>query len=343
MFRKHKARSSNLLFGIFRLLLSLIILATLLVGLLSAYKHFSGVDPLKLSPKSFSNTFMGILSEVKLFQDLQEQVGQKFPTQNIITDKIGIDSKDAPDSQPKVGKPKLILKFALLADSHNDNIFLKKALDQIGNNHSDVKFIIGLGDYSDVGTYDELKNAKKELDSHKIRYFAATGDHDLWDARDKSLSASANFESVFGPTYQYFIQDNFKFIILFNSDNYLGLGETQKNWLTNLLTLGSEVRGTFVFLHEPLIHPSSDHFMGRVEEKLKLEAEELIDQFSKAGIKKVFAGDTHFFSEYSEPRTGLPMVTIGAITSTRNLQLPRFAIVSVFEDGSSTVEDIAIK
>ncbi|MBI2338510.1 hypothetical protein HYU95_05000, partial [Candidatus Daviesbacteria bacterium] len=62
-----------------------------------------------------------------------------------------------------------------------------------------------------------------------------------------------------------------------------------------------------------------------------------------AGVKKVFAGDAHFFSEYSEAVTGLPMVTVGAVTIERNPQVPRFAVVSVFEDGETRVEDIEIK
>ena len=83
--------------------------------------------------------------------------------------------------------------------------------------------------------------------------------------------------------------------------------------------------------------------MGWVEKDLKMQAGSLIFQLKDAGVLKVFAGDIHFFSEYSEPKTGLSMITIGAVTIERNPQAPRFGVVSVFDDGSTKVEDIDIR
>lgn len=339
MFRRHKRRHTNIVFVIFRLILSLIIFATLIAGLYYAYKHFSGVDPIKLDPKSSASSVLGFLSKLNLPKNIQNTINEKIPATQV---QIHQDTPVA---------PKLVFKFALLADSHSDNIYLKRALDQIRKNYADVRFIIGLGDYTEVGTLDELKKAKIELDSSGFRYFVAPGDHDLWDTRNKqslpssdgkSLPPTTNYNQIFGSTYQSFIHENFKFIILYNSDNYLGLGEDQKNWLSSQL-INADSTGTFIFLHEPLFSPSSDHFMGRVEQNLKIEAQDLIRQFSEKGVKKVFAGDTHFFSEYNDPSTNLPMVTIGAITSARNLQLSRFAIVYVYDDGSTRIEDVEVK
>ena len=83
--------------------------------------------------------------------------------------------------------------------------------------------------------------------------------------------------------------------------------------------------------------------MGRVEKKLKDQARSLIQTLARSGVKKVFAGDTHFFSQYNDPETKLEMVTVGSLATERNPQVPRFAVVSVFEDGSSRVDDIEIK
>ncbi len=154
-----------------------------------------------------------------------------------------------------------------------------------------------------------------------------------------------NFRQVFGPSYQSFISNNFKFLLLFNSDNYAGLSEEQWKWLESELERSKveDLKGVFVFVHEPLFHPSSDHIMGRVEKELKNQAISLIELLSRSGVKQVFAGDTHFFSQYEEPQRHLPMVTIGAVTTERNPQAPRFAIVTVFEDGSTKVEDVEIK
>jgi len=103
-----------------------------------------------------------------------------------------------------------------------------------------------------------------------------------------------------------------------------------------------QAKGVFVFLHEPLYHPSSTHTMGWVEKNLKSQAGGLMFQLKDAGAAKVFAGDIHYFSQYSEPKTDIPMATIGAVSSLRNPQLPRFAVVSVFDDGETRVEDVEI-
>lgn len=346
--RKYKGRRPfNILFVTFRMLLSLAIFAILLIGMYSAYKHFSGLDPLKASPQAFISSlvslenakkFLATIPTFKLTQNITEKeskaLSQQQPSPNQST-----------KQSVKPATSKLILKFMLIADSHSDNINLKKAILQGKKDYPDIKFIVGMGDYTEVGTIDELKSAKKEFDNSGLRYFLVVGDHDLWDCRNRSAPPNCNFREVFGPSYQSFSFDNFDLIILYNSDNYLGMDQEQLNWVSSELNKAKndQTKSIYVFLHEPLYHPSSDHVMGRVESKLKQQAKELINQFKENGVKKVFAGDIHYFTEYVEPQTGLAMVTVGAITSQRNAQAPRFAIVKVFEDGSTTVDDVEIK
>lgn len=336
MFKKHyKRRSSNIVFVIFRLILSLIMFAVLLGGTYSAYKHFSGLDPLKLDPQSVLNNVLALVTTKELSDILGKpiQLGQE--------QKIIPISKEEKADTPATD---LAFRFLLLADTHSDNANLAKALEQAKVNYSDLEFIIGLGDYTEVGTTDELKNAKKELDNSGLRYFLIPGDHDLWDCRNRSLLPDECFGQVFGPTYQSFVFENFFFLLLDNSDNYKGFDSEQSKWITGELDKTKEgVKGTFVFLHEPLYHPSSEHVMGWVEKDLKSQAGGLMFQLKDAGVLKVFTGDIHYFSQYLEPKTGLSMVTIGAVTIERNPQAPRFAVVSVFEDGSTKVEDVEIK
>lgn len=321
MFGRRKRRSTFLPFVIFRLLLSIVIFVALLGGVYSAYKHFSGLDPLKLDPQT-------ILKNVGV---LGQQTAKNIPVINTTI------------PSPIIAKP--LFKFMLLADPHSDNINLEKAINQAKQSYPDLKFIIGLGDYSEVGTIDELTNAKAKLDSSGLRYFLIPGDHDLWDCRNRSFLPTACFSQVFGPPFQTFTLENFRFILIYNSDNYAGLSEEQLRWITSELQKAKDegVKAIFVFVHEPLFHPSSEHIMGWVEKGLKVQARDLTIQLKDAGVKKVFAGDIHFFSEYSEPVTNLEMVTIGAVSSQRNPQAPRFAVVSVFEDGSNKVEDVEIK
>ncbi len=344
MFSHHKSsykRSTNPLFVIFRLALSLIIFGVLLIGGYYAYRQFSGYDPVKLSPTQFLKQFTSKEALMNTFIDLIS-VGTKGvnPTQ---------DSKPSPTptiqtEEPAPNSP-LSFKFALVADSENDNENLAKALNLAKNQKAD--FIIMLGDLTNVGTVDELTKTKAEFDKIGIRYFVTPGDHDLWDARDKKKSTPEDsFISVFGPAYQSFSYKNAKFLIINDADNYIGLGSDQKTWLDRQLgSIGkdSTINLNLAFTHEPLYHPSSDHFMGDVTTGLIPQAKETATSLQKAGISEVFSGDTHFFTRYTDPDNNLKMTTIGAITAERNPQIPRFGMVSVYENGEYRVEDVEIK
>lgn len=333
MFRRHKKQPFNILFVIFRLTLSLVMFAVLLAGVYSAYKHFAGLDPLKLDPFAIASSLikaknprqvLGVLSSIKIGKQDDDSLS-----------KITIAKPQA--------STKPLFKFLALSDSHADNNNLRKAISQAKEKYPDIQFLIGVGDYSEVGTLNELRAAKNELDLSGLRYFVIPGDHDLWDSRDKQSPPLANFKQVFGPPYQAFTFADFRFLLLDNSDNYQGLGEEQKRWITEELEKKEEIKTVIVFIHEPLYHPSSDHFMGRVEGSLKQQAKALIYQLKAAGVKLVISGDIHYFSEYLEPETNLPMATLGAVTSERNPQAPRYAIVWVFDDGSVELEDVEIK
>lgn len=354
--RKHHQgrKSTNIVFVMFRLMLSLTMFVILLFGIYSAYKHFSGLDPLKLDPQAIASEllagkvpqqFTDILSSTKITKKVSDQINQKVLGGQKSKEIPSEDAKNGTDSAEESSSSDLAFRFLLVADSHSDNANLNKAIIQAKANYPDLKFIIGLGDYTQVGTIAELKNVKKEFDASSLRYFLIPGDHDLWDCRNRKVRAISCFEQVFGPSYQTFTFNNFKFLLLDNSDDYLGVGETESKWIESELGKSKEEgdKGILVFLHEPLFHPSSDHVMGKVEKGLKQQARDLMFQFKDAGVKRVFAGDTHLSSEYNESVTGLSMATIGAVSIERNPQAPRFAVVSVFGDGSTKVEDVEIR
>lgn len=338
-------RSPNILFVLFRLVLSMVMFVVLLGGIYTAYKHFSGIDPLKLDPQAIIKNVLaartpqqliGVISSIEIGSPTSQQVlGKSAQPENPFSPEVS--------TQTEVRIP--AFRFLLIADSHNDNNDLKKAINQAKQIYPDIAFIIGLGDYTTVGTVDELKQAKKELDDSSLRYFLVAGDHDMWDSRDKQMPAATNFNQVFGPLYQSFDFGNFRFLLLDNSDDYKGFGDAQLEWIDAELGKIQEQPpgGVFVFLHEPLFHPSSTRVMGKIEKDLKQQARDLMFQLKSVGVRKVFAGDIHFFSEYKEPVTDLEMVTIGAVAIERNPQAPRFAVVSVYDDGATKVDDMEIK
>lgn len=315
--------------------LSLIIMMVLLLAIYQAYKTFSGVDPLKVSPGTLINSFLNSDSAVSLIK----KILTVDPTGKA---KSVLENKPAPVESQAPRSP-LLYKFAIVTDSHNDNASLRKALMQAKN--EGVKFVIALGDYTDVGTVDDLSKSKQQFDEVGLPYYTTVGDHDLWESREKGNPALTNFNQVYGPSYQAFTYLNTRFIIFYDADNYLGIDEAQKNWLNDQLDSIKQnpPKLAFALTSTPLYHPSSDHVLGKTDPKLKPEAQDLAKKFKEAGINEVIAGDTHYYSRYIDPSNDLKMTSIGAVTSLRNPQSPRFAIVDVFEDGSYNIQDTEIK
>lgn len=343
--KKSYKRPTFLPFVIFRLILSVIIFAFLMGGFYSALQYFSGVDPLKVDPKALGGVVISALrnpnSTIESLSKLDFNSLFTIPNNSVVPSDNPLNSgqSDVPKDIP------VSFSFLLFADSHSENNYLEKALEQGKKKAKNLQFVIGLGDYTEVGTVEELKVAKQVLDSAGVRYFVVPGDHDLWDSRDKKNLATQNFRTVFGSTYQSFIYKNVKFVLIDNADNYLGLSETQIQWLKNELEKAKNkdnVSMVFVFAQKPLYHPSSDHVMGAQTPKLKDQAKELISLLKDAGVNEFFAGDIHYFTRYTD-QTGLKMTTLGAVASAKNTQAPRYGLVTIYEDGSYGVEDVEIR
>lgn len=356
MFKKHHSgrRSPNIVFVIFRLCLSIAIFAALAVGAYSAYKHFSGVDPLKSDPKTLALSFLESAQTTELIDQIfglkladigrQKIMELAKKDSNTGSGGIGTNSLGTKAARPATNKERLF-SFLAVADSHNDNLNLRKALNQGRTLYPDIRFVIGLGDYTDVGTVEELKRSKTEFDSLGVRYFVIPGDHDLWDARNRNLDPEANFTQVFGPPYQSFEEEGVRFILLNNSDNYVGLDQEQLGWFGRELEKGRgpDFRMIIAFVHEPLSHPSSTHTMGRVNKELKDQARQMLGMLKDGGVSHLFSGDIHFFTQFVDAEVGLSMTTVGAVTSQRNAQAPRFAVVHIYTDTTISVEDVEIK
>lgn len=345
---------------ILRLGLSLVMLAIFAIALYQAYKYFTGNDPLKQNPQQFITSLVTSQGSASIIHDL---LSFKFPNtlkgwEDLAKDPknyldkhpsdIAIPSVDTPTPE-RILTPTLspsgnrILRFALVADSHVDNVHLQKALAQAKD--AGAKFVIGLGDYSDVGTIAELQNAYQVFVSSGLPFYVTAGDHDLWDPRNRGIAATTNFNQVFGTPYQSFGDSNIRFIILYNSDNYLGVDSTEMDWLKEELdqVKNNHPLQTFVFVHEPLYHPSSDHYMGKDNASVRNQAKTILSLLKDAGVGGVFAGDVHYFSQYEDPQTRIPMTVVGAVTDDRNTQSPRFAIVDVYQNGAYNVADTEIK
>lgn len=244
---------------------------------------------------------------------------------------------DLPKSE-EFKKP--LLRVALVADSENENELLGKALLQAQG--MGVNLVIGLGDWSQVGSISELEEAKKVFDQSRLSYFLVPGDHDLWDSRNRGEDALDNYRKVFGKPSQEFTRNGIQFVLLDNSDIYKGI--SQEDW--EILNSKLEARNsklTFVFSHKTPFHPESDHVMGEDSEGVRRQAENLMQLLESKGVDGLFTGDLHFFARFKSPNGSVRITTIGAASAERNFQGPRFAVLTIFDTYSWEVEDIEIR
>ncbi len=255
-----------------------------------------------------------------------------------------------------------ILRFALVADSENDNGLLAKALDQAKG--VGVNFVIGLGDWSSVGTTGELVPVRQIFDKSGLTYYLTSGDHDLWDSRNRGEDALTNYKQVFGEPAREFDVNEVQFVIVDNSDIYKGISPEEWQLLGNVSKVTKEPdepkdkktsgsfgssdtfaipRLLFVFAHKAPFHPQSSHVMGEDNPEVAKQAKLFMDFMEGAKVDGFFSGDLHFFAEYKSPAGNVKITTVGAIVAERNFQGPRFSTVTVYNDYSWEVSDVEVR
>lgn len=238
--------------------------------------------------------------------------------------------------------PQKLLKIALLADSHNSWENLEKAVEQV--NQEDFNFVIFLGDLTSVGSPDEFKKGKEILEDLKLPFYIVPGNHDVWYARKDAKAHDFYFDQVFSSNFPSCLEkDSFDFILIDNSNEQKGIGESDWYKLESCLQKNLE---SFVFLHEPVYHPASERVMGQYAAPVASQAAQLKQLFCDKKVKLVVAGHLHSFSKYfydCEDGYKLPIIVVGALTTERNFQSPRFLQLDIFEDGRFEEKEIVLK
>ena len=237
----------------------------------------------------------------------------------------------------KIKRP--ILRFALISDSQGENDLLKKALTQAEG--KGINFVIGLGDWSSVGTQGQLSVAKQVIDSSKLEYYVTAGDHDLWASRNRGEDPLTNFNQTFGKAAHLIERNGIQIVILDNSDIYKGI--PSESWELLFESLKKDVKLRCVMAHKTPFHPDSAHIMGQNAKNVKAQAENLLAILEEGQISAFFSGDMHFFAQLKTPKQAVKITTIGAVSGQRNFQGPRFAIVTVYDDYSWKAEDVEIR
>ena len=245
--------------------------------------------------------------------------------------------KDANQETEKVKR--LVLKFAIVSDSGGENDLLTKALPQAQG--KGINFVIGLGDWTTVGTLEQLSVAKQVFDDSKLEYYVTAGDHDLWASRNQDNDPLSNFNQTFGKASHLLEKDRIQIVILDNSDIYKGI--PSESWELLFESLKKDVKLRFVMAHKTPFHPDSAHIMGQDAQNVKAQAENLLAILEEGQISGFFSGDMHFFAQFKTPKQAVKITTIGAVSGQRNFQGPRFGIVTVYDDYSWKAEDVEIR
>lgn len=245
--------------------------------------------------------------------------------------------KNKDQETEKIKRP--ILRFAIVSDSQGENDLLKKALTQAEG--KGVNFVIGLGDWSTVGTLEQLSVVKQVFDQSKLEFYVTAGDHDLWDSRNRGEEALVNFNRTFGSASHLIEKNRIQIVILDNSDIYKGIGSDSWQLLFEALEKDTKLR--FVMAHKTPFHPDSAHIMGQNAQNVRAQAENLLAILEEGQISGFFSGDLHFFAQFKTPKQAVKITTIGAVASQKNFQGPRFGIVTVYDDYSWKVEDVEIR
>ncbi len=251
------------------------------------------------------------------------------------------ENRDQPAQKDQpIQKAQIVVKLALLSDSHNDLEYLEKAL--VKAKDYGVNEVIFLGDYTDWGELANLQKSKEVMDTSQLPYVSLPGDHDLGETRDES-----NFVKVFGDTYGTLKFDNIKLEYFDNSKNFTSISDPAIAWFAK------EIKdANFLFLSQPLATASMSRVMGIVDgvrdEEVFAQNKELLSEVRNSNVRVIVSGDLHQFSQYKDPvKDGLWHYSVGAVLKSQsleklNLQSPRFAVLTIRKDLSYEIVDVPI-
>lgn len=119
-------------------------------------------------------------------------------------------------------------KVAFISDTHNYYKELRKQISVI--NSSSYAFVIVAGDITNLGLIEEFHEARKYLNTFKVPYFVAVGNHDLISNGRKI------FKRLFGSENFHFVFHDVHFII-FNNNNWESPGLVpDMEWVEQVLS-----------------------------------------------------------------------------------------------------------
>lgn len=352
VFKRRRKRKNSFFRRAFRSTFAIIILTAFVFGISLFVKELSS---LAQDSNKVGRLAAPLLAQLGLPQEDAGQVAGEFverfsqtglvkndvssldSTSNNATNDANEGNKEFSTASNKSIKDssKKLFSIALFAESEDDIDNLQLAIDKAIS--LDVDYIVHLGDLTQWGDVESLTTIKKVLSESGISWYAVPGDLDL----GQSVGTS-NFLSVFNTNYTMLTLKDINILVLDNSANYTPLDEERFTWFLNNIK-----KADFVMFSQPLYHPTNPKVMGIVDgetqEDVYNQKNILLSEIRKYDIKAIFAADQHMASKSAdEEKENLFHYVVGALAKRRNLQTPRFSVLTVFEDGAYDVSEIIL-
>ncbi len=341
--KRHSRDSSQNILRFFRSIISIVILTAIVLGVSYFVKGVSTFDAESayrlsepvLSKAGLDDTVIGeVAGKFVARMDEYNEENETDNTEEEYTDEtVSAENTVTPKFEPgsDVDSP-LLFTLAVMADSHNYNGVLAQALNIASE--KDVEAVIYLGDYTDWGDVDSLKNAKTIMDNSGLEYYSLPGDHDLAQS-----VGTKNFLEVFGKNKYSLVIKGMKLVLFDNSANFTPLGKDDLSWFEEEVA-----DADYVFLSQPIYHSSGFKMMGYVDGEETPEVAEDRERMLKAvrsspHVKAVISADLHQSGNDADPeRSDLYHIVSGALTESRNLQSSRFIYLNIRENGYNVEE-----
>jgi len=257
-------------------------------------------------------------------------------------------------SEPVSSLP--IYKIAFISDTHENSIifpFLKESLQSIKPN-----ILFHIGDLTNFGTLSSLSDAKEDLDSLQITYFALPGDHDI-----AQTSSTSNFDKLFISPESYTFED-IKILIIPNFYNFTPISDSRfKSIISSIPNYNVFVSPQPIYVDENNIfynkYMGSDTAFENLTpnqiNSLKIYNQQrllILEEFRKSKTSKIIiSGDHHRSSTFEAPiNPQIKYHIVGSLAkyiefgSTKllqsSLQSNRYSILEFYRD---TEENISFK
>lgn len=215
---------------------------------------------------------------------------------------------------------KQTIKFALIADTHvsdsSANADLKKTVEDI-NSMDDLEFVVLAGDITEMGSDEELTQAKQLLDNLNKPWYIIPGNHDTkW-----SESGNTSFKKIFGDEKFVFEVNNCLFVGCSSGPNMrMAPGLVPREhivWLDSIAKVANKENKQVIFVnHYPLNNGLANWY-------------EVIDILKGTDVQVALCGHGHRNKVYDFE--GIPGV-MGRSNLTTKRDTAGFNIVTIEND-----------